>query len=201
MSKNEGPDASARVRLLLSQAFPDDAAPAELSVGVVSLVELCQLAMPDPNRIREKLRQAEFEIGNQERAHEVGEVFALDRKIFASQVRNLRHEIYGKYRHDAPVVILLSVGDSDEGKVVFCSSIFRGAIEADAIKAAAHVTQKEPFTGSTAKNSDDKLLRRSFWDVGGKDGIRFLVVSGPQNVEATDLPRAITALNKVAKRS
>jgi len=201
MNKSQGPDPSLRERLLVSEAFPGDAAPADLSVGIVSLVELCQLAMPDPNKIRERLREAEFEVGKQERADEFGEVFALDRKMIAGSVKNLRHEIYGITRNDAPVLILLSVGDSDEGKVVFCSSIFRGAIEADAIKAAAHVSKRQPFTGSTAINSDDKILRRSFWDVEGEAGVRFLVVSGPQNVEATDLPRAITAFNKVAKWS
>ena len=65
MAKNSNgrADAPTRTRTLISQAYEGDSPPGALSVGIVSLVELCQLAMPDPAKIRERLREAEFDVG------------------------------------------------------------------------------------------------------------------------------------------
>jgi hypothetical protein len=187
-------------RRVISRAFEGDEAPAELSVGIVSLVELCQVAMPDPERIRASLKDAGFTPGPQAKADEAGRMLALDKNVVAKPVRRLRHELYGHYRNETPVLILLSTGESDDGGIVFCTALFRGAIEADAVKAAAHVTKKQPFTGASIRNHEGTTVRRVFWDVEDAAGVRGFMVSGPQNVEALDLPRAITAFNKVASR-
>jgi hypothetical protein len=188
---NEAP----KTMRLLELAFPGDQAPPQLSVAVVSLVELCQLGMPDAAKVRELILGAGFESGRQERADEAGRVLSFDLKMVDMPVRNLRHELYGRGRQGEPVLLLLSEGDTAAGKIVFLSALFRGAVEADAIKAAAHVTQGKPLTGGKVRNHDGNQLRRVFWDTGGAAGIRGFVVSGPQNVESTDLMRAFTAFN------
>jgi hypothetical protein len=194
-----GAGAARPTRTILELAFEGNQAPAQLSVAIVSLVELCEIAMPDPAKIRESLLGAGFEVGKKARADEAGRMLALDNKFVATPLRNLRHELYGKERHGAPVLILLSEADAKEGKLVFCSAIFRGALEADAVKAVAHVTKLQPITGSTARNADGNVLRRVFWDVKDVAGVRGLVVTGPGNVEATELPRAFTAFNRVKR--
>lgn len=184
-------------RRVIELAFPGDEAPPQLSVSIVSLVELCQIAMPDPGKVRDNILGAGFETGRQERADEAGRMLALDTKVVDMPVRNLRHELFGRGRHGEPVILLLSQGETDRGPIVFLSALFRGAIEADAVKAAAHVTKDKPITGSRALNHDGNVLRRVFWDVGGQSGIRGFMVTGPGNVESTDLPRAFTAFNWV----
>ena len=188
-------------RRVISRAFEGDNAPGELSAGIVSLAELCQISMPDPEKIRASLLDAGFTPAPQDKANEAGRMLALDKQMSAKPVRRLRHEFFGTFRHGAPVLILLSTGETDEGGIVFCSAIFRGAIEADAVKAAAHVTKKQPFTGAVVRNDDGTTVRRVFWDVEDIAGVRGFVVSGPQNVEATDLPRAITAFNRMAPQA
>jgi hypothetical protein len=129
-------------------------------------------------------------------------MLSLDSQVIASPVRDLRHEIFGRERRDQPVIVLLSEGDSNQGKVVFCTTLFRGAIEADAVKAAAHITKEQPFTGATIRNADGNILRRVFWEVKNVAGVRGFMVTGPHDVEAADLPRAFTAFNAVsAKRN
>lgn len=184
-------------RTLFSLAFEGDSPPGQLSVGIVSLVELCQLAMPDPNRIRVRLHEAGFVAGSAEDAAEAGHLLNLETGVVASRVRNLKHELYGFERHGEPVIIALSVGDSDEGKLVFCSAIFRGCIEADVVKAVAHVTKKKPLTGAPARTGKGVSTRRVFWDVDGAAGVRGLIITGPVDVEATTAARAVTAYNKV----
>jgi hypothetical protein len=195
--KNQG---QVNVRTLIEAAFPDNQAPGQLSAAIVSLVELCQIAMPDPAFVREQIIGAGFEIGVQERADEAAAMLALEDKVFAFPVRNLRHELFGRGRQGENVIILLSHGDSAEGKVVFLTTMFRGAMEADAVKAAAHVTGKQPLTGATLRNPAGNVLRRVFWDTEGEAGVRGLMVTGPHNVEATDLPRAFTAFNLAGKK-
>jgi hypothetical protein len=197
MADNQPGGGAPKTRRVVELAFPEDSPPAQLSVSIVSLVELCQIAMPDPEMVRENILQAGFETGRQERADEAGRMLALDTKVVDMSVRNLRHELFGRGRQGEPVILLLSQGDTDRGKIVFCSAIFRGAMEADAIKAAAHVTKDQPITGSRVLNHDGNVLRRVFWDVGGIAGIRGFMVSGPGNVEDTELPRAFTAFNWV----
>ncbi len=189
------------VMTVVEQAFPGNEAPPELSVGIVSLVELCQLAMPDPAALAHAIENAGFGVGPQETADEVGAWLALDQRVFSFAVRNLRHRLWGRERHEAPVMLLLSEGESDEGPVVFVSTLFSGAAEADAIKAAAHVSNKQPLNGAQAVNKQGAKLRRVFWDVGGVDHIRGLLVSGPQNVDSFTGMRAITAFNLVSKRT
>jgi hypothetical protein len=196
---NEGSGGAApKTKRVLELAFPGDQAPPQLSVSIVSLVELCQLGMPDPNQVRQLIKGAGFESGNQERAEQAGQVLSLDLKVVDMPVRNLRHELYGGARHGEPVLLLLSDGETEAGKIVFLSALFRGAIEADAVKAAAHVTKNRPITGARIRNHDGNELRRVFWDVGGAGGIRGFMVSGPQDVERIDLLRAFTAFNWTA---
>ena len=189
-----------KVRTLLELAFPGDAPPDELSVAVVSLVELCQLAMPDPASVREAINSANFGDAPQDLADELGRYLALDNRAFSFPVRNLRHRLYGRDRHKTPVRLLVSEGESDQGAVIFVSTLFTGAIEADAIKAAVHVTKKEPLTGATAANSAGAPLRRVFWDVEGVAGIRGFMITGPENVESYEGLRAFTAFNLAGKR-
>jgi hypothetical protein len=193
-------DTGAGEYTIISKAFEGDLPPANLGACIVSLVELCQLAMPDPVQLRKRLSEAEFTKGPDERAADAGRVLALDNRIVAGRVANLSHEIYGKVRNDGMVVILLSVGDGDNGQYVFCSTLFRNAIEADVVKAVAHVAKKQPLTGSRVPNDDNFLLRRVFWDIGGEAGIQGMVASGPANVEETRAVRAITAFNKASVR-
>jgi hypothetical protein len=188
-----------KVRTLLELPFPDSAAPPELSVAIVSLVELCQLGMPDPSAVREAIKSAAFGEAPEELAVELGGFLALDNKVFSFPVRNLRHQLYGRERNEVPVRLLVTEGESAEGPVIFVSTLFNGAIEADLVKAAAHVTDKQPLTGATATNSNGAQLRRVFWDVEGAAGVRGLMISGPDNVEDVMIMRAITAFNLVRR--
>lgn len=107
--------------------------------------------------------------------------------------------MYGTERNGDPIVVMLSEGDTDDGKIVFLTTLFRGAIEADAVKAVTHVAQKQPLTGSNVTNTEGSVVRRVFWDVDDA-GIRGMVVSGPDNVESMQAPRAITAYNLVGPK-
>lgn len=193
-------EAEKQVRTLIEAAFPGDQAPGQLSVAIVSLIELCQIAMPDPAKIRESILGAGFEAGAEARAAEAGAMLALDNKVWADPVRNLKHEMFGRERTGETVIFLVSQGETKGGKIVFLSTLFRGAMEADAVKAAAHVTKKQPLTGATAQNVNGNTLRRVFWDTEGVEGVRGLMVTGPHNVEALDLPRAFTAFNLVSAK-
>ncbi len=182
---------------LVSQAFSRDAAPAQLSAAIVSLVELCQRAMPDPKKIRKALvDEAKFVTGKQAQADEMGGMIALDSKIIGAPVTGLRHELFGRERTEEPVIILLSVGKSEGKEVVFLTAAFRGAIEADVVKAVTHVTKKKPFGGGRTQNVNGELTRRVFWDVEGEAGVRGMVAWGPDNVEETRVLRGVTAFNR-----
>jgi hypothetical protein len=194
------PDKKPQVRKLVSAAFPGDRAQPELSVAIVSLVELCKIAMPDPAALRDEIKNAGFADGPRERADQFGALLALDDKVFSFPVRNLKHALYARPRNDARVRLLLSEGESTEGAVVFVSTIFAGCIEADAVKAAALVTKKQPLTGTNITNAQGTPLRRVFWDTEGKAGIRGLMITGPQNVEALEGMRAFTAFNLAGKK-
>ncbi|HCK85215.1 MAG TPA: hypothetical protein DHW63_12075 [Hyphomonadaceae bacterium] len=197
MTKTEAP-----LRTLISTAFDGDSPPPRLSVAVVSLVELCQRAMPDPIKLRAALvDEAGFDVGRPERAEEIASIWALDNKLIATPVRGLRHEIFGRLRHQAPVLILLSVGESEGKEVVFVTAFFSGATEADVIKAVTHVTKKPPFGGGRVSNASGATVRRAFWDVEGEAGVRAMVACGPDNVEALDPPRAIIAFNFAAAKT
>lgn len=185
---------------LQSKAFDDDQIPPALSVAIVSLVELCDLAMPDPIKMRALIEEAGFDKGPNERAEEAAAQLALDIRLVKGEVSNLRHEFYGKFRNDAPVLLLLSEGDTKEGPVVFCSTIFMGATQADAVKAAAHVTKAQPVTGQSIINSKNQVIRRVYWDTKGASGMASLVVSGPDHVDVIEWPRAFIAFNKAGKR-
>ena len=184
------------VKRTISMAFEGDQPPAGLSVGIVSLVEFCKSGMPDAARLRDLFKNAQFNKSGQKNADDAARLLALDTKIFAKPVRNLRNEMYGAERNGDPVVLMLSEGDTDDGKVVFLTSMFSGAIEADVVKAVAHVTKDKPITGATVTNAEGALVRRVFWDVNDA-GIRGMVASGPDNVESLQAPRAITAFNFV----
>ena len=58
MTKSGGDQAKPVRKTVVEAAFPGDEAPPELSVGIVSLVELCKLAMPDPGALRQRLEEA-----------------------------------------------------------------------------------------------------------------------------------------------
>ncbi len=196
MTRTEAPS-----RTLISTAFDGDSPPPQLSVAVVSLVELCQRAMPDPVKLRAALvDEAGFDVGRRERAEENASLWAFDNKLIAAPVRGLRHEIFGRLRHEAPVLMLLSVGESEGREVVFVTAFFRGAIEADVVKAVTHVTKKQPFGGGRVLNAGGGVVRRAFWDLEGEAGVRAMVACGPDNVEALDLPRAIIAFNYVTAK-
>ena len=188
------------LRRVLELAFPGDEAPPELSVAIVSLVELCQLAMPDPAAVRAAIQSAGFADGPQDRADDFGALLALDSKVFSFPVRKVRHRLFARERNGVRVRLLVSEGESGDGPVIFISTIFTGALEADAIKAATHVTKKQPLTGATLANANGVPLRRIFWDVEGAGGIRGLMVTGPPNVEELEVPRAFTAFNLTAKK-
>ncbi len=196
-----GPGA-APSRTLISQAFEGDFAPPPLSAAIVSLVELCQRAMPDPKKLRTAIvDEAKFDVGPQARADEIARAWALDTKLVGAPVTQLRHEVFGRERNGEPVLFLLSTGMSEGKEVVFCSVLFRGAIEADVVKAVTHVTKRNPFGGGRVQNADGAIVRRVFWDVEGDGGVRAMVACGPDNVEALDLPRVIVAFNRAAQAS
>jgi hypothetical protein len=189
-----------KLKRVLELAFPESAAPPELSVGIVSLVELCELAMPNPAAVREAIKSAQLGDAPPGLAEELGGLLALDNKVFSFPVRNLRHQLCGRDRHEVPVRLLITEGESAEGPVIFLSTLFNGAIEADVVKAAAHVTDKQPLTGATVTNPNGAQIRRVFWDVEGIAGVRGLMVSGPPDVENPIIMRAITAFNLAGKR-
>jgi hypothetical protein len=182
------------MKRVLELAFPEESPPARLSAAVVSLVELCQLGMPNAGKLRELILGADFQEAAQSKADEAGGVLALDLKLVETPIRDLRHELFGRGRRGEPVLLLLSQGKTGKGDIVFLSALFKGAIEADAVKAAAHVSKANPITGSKVRNHNGNEVRRVFWDVKGAAGIRGLVVSGPQNIESTTLTRAFTAI-------
>lgn len=200
MANSGGSGGGPRVRTIISQAFEGDDAPGALSVAIVSLVELAQIGMPSPDRMRKAIGSAGFKLGRAERAEDAARNLALDVNFVAEPVRNLRSEIYGRDRYGEPVVLLLSEGDTPTGKMVFCSTFFRGAIEADAVKAVTQVTNIAPFTGATVQNSEGFIVRRVFWDVEGAAGARGFAVSGPENVDDVELPRAFTLFNKASAK-
>lgn len=188
------------VRTIIQSGFQDGRAPAGLSASVTSLAELCRHAMPDPVAVRLALDQANFVVGPAAKGDALGNWLALDTNVFAFPVRNLRHKLYARDRNDVLVLLLLSEGESAEGPVVFCSTIFWEAIEADTVKAAVHVTGKPPLTGARLVNSDGVVLRRVFWDTGGHAGVRGFMVTGPINIESTTEARAFTAFNLAGKK-
>jgi hypothetical protein len=182
------------MKRVLELAFPDESPPARLSAAVVSVVELCHLGMPDARKLRELIRGADFQEGAPSKAEEAGQMLALDVKLVETPIRDLRHELFGRGRRGEPVLLLLSQGKTGKGDIVFLSALFKGAIEADAVKAASHVSKTKPITGSKIRNHNGNEVRRVFWDVKGAAGIRGFVVSGPQDVESTALTRAFTAI-------
>ncbi|MGE0532115.1 MAG: hypothetical protein AB7G40_14490 [Hyphomonadaceae bacterium] len=187
-------------RTIISTAYEGDDAPEQLSAAIVSLVELCQFAMPDHTKVREAIIGANFETAPQEQADAVGAYLSLDKGVVDFPVSAVRHELFARDRYGVMVFYLLSHGKSKNGNVVFLSTIFHGAIEADAVKAVAHVTKKQPITGSRLHNARGDRLRRVFWDVDGTAGIMGMVASGPHNVEALNIPRAFTAVGDMRKR-
>lgn len=189
-------------RTLISAAFEGDFAPPPLSAAIVSLVELCQRAMPDPKMLRTAIvDEAKFEVGPQARADELARTWALEDKLIGAPVTILSHEVFGRERDGEPVLFLLSTGMSEGKDVVFCTVLFRGVIEADVVKAVTHVTKRKPFGGGRVRNADGAIVRRVFWDVEGDAGVRAMAACGPDNVEALDLPRAIVAFNRAAQKS
>lgn len=190
-----------QVRTIISTAFEGDAAPEHLSAAIVSLVELCQFAMPDHVKTREAIIGADFATLPQEQADAVGAYLSLDKGMVSFPVSDVQHELFARDRYGIMVYYLLSAGKSKQGKVVFLSTIFHGVIEADAVKAAAHVTKKQPLTGATLRSNRGERLRRVFWETGGEAGVMGIVVTGPHNVEALNIPRAFTAIGDVRKRA
>lgn len=186
------------VKTIISKAFEGNSPPVELSTATVSLVELAQVAMPDPNRVRQAILGAEFAAHDAEISRSGGEIYAFDRNMLSDPVTDLKHEFFERERNGTPVFFLLSVGKANKKPVVFLSTMFQGAIEADVVKAVTHVTKREPFTGAKATNVNGFPLRRIFWDVAGVSGVRYLVASGPANVDGTSFPRAITAISAAA---
>lgn len=182
-------------RRVISAAYEGDSPPGVLSVGLVSLVELCQHAMPSPRRIREKMAEANLERADDVNAERFGRALSLDKKLVAGGVRNLRHELYGKERAGALVLLLVSEGEGPDGPMVFCSTLFTGATEADVVKAVSKVTEREPGVGSVADGANG-AIRRVMWDIPGTSGVRFMVASGPGDMDAIDQLRAVTAFNK-----
>lgn len=201
MAENAPGNMPPKLKRVIETAFEGVEAPPELSVGIVSLVELCQLAMPDPAAIDQAIKSADFSEGKKDRTDEFSIWLALDNKVFSFPVRNLTHKLYLRDRQDARVRLLVSAGESDQGRVIFVTTIFGGAIEADAIKAVVHVTNKHPLTGATVVNAQGAQLRRVFWDIEGVAGIRGMMITGPDNVESADAPRAITAFNLVGPKA
>lgn len=189
------------LKQVITRAFDGDEPPSQLAVSIVSLVELCQIAMPDPERLRAAIASAEFIAGAQGRAEEAGGSLALDKQVITTPITNLRHSIFGRGRQGDPVVLLLSEADSPEGPVVFCSVLVSRATEGDMVKAVTHVAERGPVTGAKLINAMGTRLRRVFWDIGGEAGILGMMVTGPENVDHLELPRAITAFNKAAPRN
>lgn len=187
------------VRTTISAAFEGDSPPAELAVGIVSLVELAKITSLDPAKVRSALEAAGFETGAEAAAEESGATLSLEKDVVAgAEFRKLKHELFGRDRYGDPVIFLLSTGDTRAGKITFLSAVFRGAIEADAVKAATHVTKSAPITGALSRNRAGKVLRRVFWHIRDMPGIQGLLLSGPDNVEAIDLIRALTFFGKGA---
>lgn len=184
---------------ILTRAFESDACPPLLSVGLVSLIELSQQAMPSPSKVRAKMAEGGLQHAPQKQADAFGRALAFDSKMVAGPVRNLRHELYTKTRHQLQVGLLVTEADSDDGPLVFCSSIFNGAIEADVVKAVAHVTKHKPVVGGKALNADGALLRRVFWDLPNLAGVRFIIATGPDDIDSEQAMRAVTAFNKATK--
>jgi hypothetical protein len=185
----------------IQDAFPGDTPPPQLGVAIVSLVELCQHAMPDPEAVHKAIEGADFLVADQTKANAFGRWLALDNKVFSFPVRNMRHKFFSKERKGQAVMLLVSEGESDQGKVIFCSTMFWGVIEADMVKAAAHVTKKEPLTGARVTNSDGDVVRRVFWDTGGVSGVRGFVVTGPDDIITGAHARAFTAFNVAGKKA
>ena len=185
-------------RHLQTLAYVGDSPPGVLSAGLVSLVELCQHAMPSPQKIREKMAEAGLERVDQAQADRFGRALALESKVLKGSIRNLTHELYAKERAGALVLLLVSEGDADTGHTVFCSTLFTGAVEADVVKAVSKVTSHQPAVGNIGADADGRQIRRVYWDIPGTAGVRFFVASGPVDMDDDIGLRAVTAFNKAA---
>lgn len=178
---------------LISKAFEGDNAPPQLAVAIVSLVELCNLAMPDSKQLHDTIVGAGFTLLSQARADEAAAYLALDNSVVSTPIQNLQHKFYERDRNGEAVLYLLSEGRTQRGPIVFLSTLFRGAIEADAVKAVSHVSKEQPITGARAVNNRGKQIRRVFWNILNHPGVKGIVVTGPDNVEDLDAPRGFTA--------
>ncbi len=182
---------------LISTAFEGHNAPAQLAVAIVSLVELCQFAMPDPKNLHDAIIGANFTVLPQARADEAAAYLALDKAVVATPIQHLQHKFYERDRNGEAVLYLLSEGRTQRGRIVFLSTLFRGAIEADAVKAVLHVSKEQPVTGARAVNDRGKKIRRVFWHINNQAGVKGIVVTGPQDVESLNAPRGFTVFADV----
>ena len=177
---------------------PRDEPPAVLGVAAVTWLDVCLGRMPNAASVRKGIVDAGFRPEPEATAKAIGRSLALDNKMLSFPIRDLKHEAWRKEQHGVPAAILLTTAHSDLGDMVFCSALFGGATEADAVKMIQHLAKSPPTVGGLTHDPDGKVLRRVFWKLDGQAGMLAMAVSGPENPDARDHLRALVAFNRAA---
>ena len=173
-----------------------DPMPIVLGAAAVVWLETCLGRMPSVAKLQAGLKANGFQPEPEAVARAVARGLALDAKIVATPLRDLRHSCWRKEHKGVPAVILLSTAQSDLGEIVFCSALFGGATEAEAVRAVENLTNSAPLVGGLAHDADGKVVRRVFWKVSGGSGVKAIAVSGPEDPATRDHLRALIAFNR-----
>ncbi len=174
----------------------DPQIPPALAASAVQWMQVTMGCLPDAAVIRSSLIAAGF-VEDPDSAP-LGDLLALGDKITTAKVHGVGHSAWRKIHKGAPVLIILSTAQSDVGPITFSSTIFGGADEGDVVRVLRSLVKNAPFAGGVATDGHGNNVRRLFWEIGGVGGIAAIVVSGPPDTEARDVPRALIAFNKAA---
>lgn len=175
---------------------PGEEPPAVLGLAAVTLLDVCIGQMPDIARVERAIVEAGFKPEPEATARGIARGLALESKMVSAPLRDFRHKAWRTERQGVPAAMLLSAAQSDLGPVVFCSALFGGATEAEAVKTVQALSRSPPTDGGMAHDADGKVVRRVFWNLQGQAGLLGLVVCGPENPETRDHLRALVAFNR-----
>lgn len=169
-----------------------------LAHGAMAWIETCLSAMPDVKRIRDNLVAGGFRQEPDATANEVGALLAYDVNIIDEELRDIHHALWTGQREGAPVVLVLSLAQSERGPIVFVASLFGAASEGEGAAVLVQLAKKPPDVGALAKTPEGRMVRRQFWQTPNVVGIDGFVLAGPEDPESRDQVRALIAFNRAA---
>lgn len=175
-----------------------EAVPAVLGAAAALLLETCLGRIQDVAQLRASITGAGFRPEPPETARAVGRALALESKMVAKPMRDMAHVAYSKEHHGVPAVMLLSTAQSELGGIVFCSALFGGATEREAVHVVERMTKITASAGGLAHDPDGNVLRRIFWQLGGAGGLLAIALSGPEDQTSRDVLRALTAMARTS---